>query len=74
MPPSQIGKGNSVGCRVGAGLNDRAFCWLRPGLGLQHVAPSLPVGGEGKSEVSSAAYPESWVETESSITTLTKCE
>ena len=64
------------GCTSLHSLNDRAFCWLRPGLGLQHVAPSLPVGREGGqlSEVSSAAYPESWTETESSITTLTKCE
>lgn len=45
-----------------------------PGLGLRHMAPSLPVGRGGKSEVSSAAYPEPRMETESSVTTLTNCE
>ena len=29
MPPSQTGKGNSVGCCVGADLGNRSFCWLR---------------------------------------------
>lgn len=29
MPPSQTGKGNSVGCCVGADLGSRSFCWLR---------------------------------------------
>lgn len=71
--PLRLERGIQWGYCVGAGLRNRAFCWLKLGLGLRHMAP-LPVLGEGKSDVSSVAYSESWVETESSITTLTKCE